>query len=296
MEQNTTKILLEQTQFKIPSDTIGIDLGQSLTKIAFRKDNEIILKIGGTNFKELIEFLDENKSNFSKFNFTGGKAYTLYKKYSNSINSNLINEFESNIRGIEFLYEYYKKKALPPALIVTIGTGTSLVLKRDNIEHLGGSAMGGGLFMGLINSLFSESSMDYQKAINLASKGDRFKVDLKVGDIYDIEDDRVNKLFREFTAASFGKINNANDFISVKKEDIINSIIGVIGENLGTIATLAAENRKIKNIVFCGGLLIGNKPLKQILSLLCKFKGLKSHFINNSVFSGALGALLFDTH
>ncbi|GAH45848.1 unnamed protein product, partial [marine sediment metagenome] len=183
MEQKTTKILVEQTQFKIPSDTIGIDIGQSLAKISYLKDNEIILKIGETNYEEIVEFLDENKGKFSKINFTGGKAYKLYKKYSNSITTNLINEFEANIRGIEFLYEYHKKKALPPSLIVTIGTGTSLVLKRDNIEHLGGSAMGGGLFMGLINSLFSESSMDYEKAINLASKGDRFKVDLKVGDI-----------------------------------------------------------------------------------------------------------------
>jgi type II pantothenate kinase len=292
MEQNTTKILLGQTQFKIPSDTIGIDIGQSLTKISYLKDNEIILTIGGTNLKGIVEFLDENKNKFSKFNFTGGKAYKLYKKYSNSISTNLINEFEANIRGIEFLYEYYKKKALPSSLIVTIGTGTSLVLKKDKIEHLGGSAMGGGFFMGLINSLFKESSMDYEEVISLASKGNRFKVDLKVGDIYDIEDDRVDKIFREFTAASFGKISKANDLISIKKEDIINSIIGVIGENLGIIATLMAENHKIKSIVFCGGFLIENKPLKQVLSLLCKFKRKKALFLENSEYSGAIGALI----
>ena len=292
MEQNTTKIPLEQTQFNIPSDTIGIDIGQSLAKISYLKENKIILKIGETNFKEIEEFLDENKSKFTKINFTGGKAYTLYKKYSNSMSTNLINEFEANIRGLEFLYESYKKKAIPPSLIVTLGTGTSIVLKRDKIEHLGGSAMGGGFFMGLINSLFIDSSMDYEKAINLASKGNRYKVDLKVGDIYDTEDDRVDKIFREFTAASFGKINNKNDFISMKKEDIINSIIGLIGENLGIIATLEAENHEIKNIVFCGGFLIGNKPLRQILSLLCKFKRKKALFLENSEYSGAIGALI----
>ena len=295
MAQNTTKILLEQTQFKIPSDTIGIDIGQSLAKISYLKDNEIILKIGRTNLREIIEFIDENESKFSKINFTGGRAYSLYKKYSNSFSAKLVNEFESNIRGLEFLYESYKKKAIPPSLIVTLGTGTSIVLKRDKIEHLGGSAMGGGFFMGLINSLFIKSSMDFEEAINLASKGNRFKVDLKVGDIYDIEDDRVDKIFREFTAASFGKINNENDFNSIKKEDVINSLIGVIGENLGIIATLMAETHKVKNIVFCGGFLIGNKPLKQILSLLCKFKGIKPQFIDNSVFSGALGSLLLGT-
>ncbi|MBY9021026.1 MAG: hypothetical protein KGD67_08205 [Candidatus Lokiarchaeota archaeon] len=292
MEKNNAKILLEQTQLKIPSDTIGIDIGQSLTKISYQKDNEIVLNIGDTNPKEIDEFLDKNKNTFSKINFTGGRAYELYNQYSNIYITKLINEFESNTRGLEFLYEFYKKKTLPPSLIVTIGTGTSIVLKRDKIEHLGGSAMGGGFFMGLINSLFTESSMDYEKAMHLASKGNRFEVDLKVGDIYDIEDDRVTRLFREFTAASFGKIENTSDFNSIKKDHIISSLIAVIGENLGTIATLMAENQNIKNIIFCGGFLIGNKPLKQILSLLCKFKGIKAQFINNSVFSGALGALL----
>jgi type II pantothenate kinase len=292
MEQNTTKILLEQTQFKIPSDTIGIDIGASLQKIAIRKDNEIILKIGETNFKEIEEFLDLNKSKFNKINFTGGKAYKLYKKYSNSISTNLINEFEANIRGIEFLYEFYKKKVLPPSLIVTLGTGTSLVLKRDKIEHLGGSAMGGGFFMGLIKLLFDMG--DYFDAIELVRKGNRFNIDLKVADIYDIEDIRVDKLFREFTAASLGKINRDFDIKSIKKEDLISSLIGIIGENIGTIATLMAENYNLKNIVFCGGFLLGNKPLKQILSLLCKFKGKKAIFLKNSEYCGAIGALLFN--
>ena len=292
MEQNTTKILLEATQFKIPSDTIGVDIGQSLTKIAFRKDNEIILKIGETNFKEVEEFLDENKSNFNTINFTGGKAYKLYKKYSNSINTNLINEFKANVRGLEYLYESYKKKALPPSLIVTLGTGTSLVLKRDRIEHVGGSAMGGGFFMGLIKLLFNMS--DYFGAIELVRKGNRFNIDLKVADIYNIEDTRVDKLFREFTAASLGKINKDFDSKSLKKEDLMSSLIGIIGENVGTIATLMAENYNLENIVFCGGFLLENKPLKQILSLLCKFKKKKAIFLKNSEYCGAIGALFFN--
>ncbi|MHA1239591.1 MAG: hypothetical protein ACTSQU_02245 [Promethearchaeota archaeon] len=290
MEQNTIKILLEQTQFNIPSDTIGIDIGASLQKIAIRKDNEIILKIGETNFKGIEEFLDENINKFKKINFTGGKAYKLYKKYTNNISTNLINEFESNIRGLEFLYEFYKKKALPPSLIVTLGTGTSLVLKRGKIEHLGGSAMGGGFFMGLIKILFDMG--DYLDAIELFRKGNRFNIDLKVADIYDIEDIRVDKLFREFTAASLGKIKKDFKIKSLKKEDLISSLIGIIGENIGTIATLMAENYNIKNIVFCGGFLLENKPLKQILSLLCKFKGKKPIFLKNSEYCGAIGALI----
>jgi len=297
LEQNTVKIRLDQTKVQIPFDTVGIDVGQSLTKVAYWKDNEIVLSMShtGTNFSDIEEYLSLNKDRLNKVNFSGGKAFILYKKYSNDFQTSLIDEFEANIKGLEFLYENYKNRSLPPSLVVTLGTGTSIVLNKEKIEHLGGSAMGGGFFMGLLDLIFKSAIAEFSEATNLASKGDRFQVDLKVNDIYDIEDVRVDKLFREFTAATLGKINKSFDLNSVKKEDIISSLIGVIGENIGTIATLIAENHEVKNIVFCGGFLIGNKKLKQILSLLCKFKRKKPIFIDNSVFAGAIGALLFNS-
>jgi len=297
LEQNTVKIRLDKTKVQFPFDTVGIDIGQSLTKIAYWKDNEIILSMSqiGSDFSEIDEFLNLNKNRLNKVNFSGGKAFILYKKYSNAFETSLINEFEANIKGLEFLYENIKNRSLPHSLVVTLGTGTSIVLNKEKIEHLGGSAMGGGFFMGLLDLIFNSAITDFSKATNLASKGDRFQVDLKVGDIYNVEDDRVDKLFREFTAATLGKIDKSFDLNSVKKEDIISSLIGVIGENIATIATLMAENHEVENIVFCGGFLIGNKPLKQILSLLCKFKRIKPIFIDNSVFAGAIGALLFNS-
>jgi len=309
LKQIELKIRLEHSEINISSDVVGIDIGQSLTKVAYRKENEIVLSMTqtGSDFREIIEFLDFNRKNFNFINFTGGKAFSLYKKYSNETKTNLINEFEANIEGLEFLYKHYKNRALPASLVVTIGTGTSIVLKSDNVkghsdsnhflnanfEHIGGSAMGGGLFMGLIKLLFNMDN--YFDAIDLARKGNRFSVDLKVADIYDIEDTRVDKLFRVFTAASLGKIKKDFDINSLKKEDLINSLIGIIGENIGTIATLMAEKYNVKNIVFCGGFLMGNKTVKQILSLLCKLKRKKSIFLKNSEYCGAIGALLFNS-
>jgi len=295
LKQFELKIRLEHSELNISSGVVGIDIGQSLTKVAYSKENEIMLSMSqtGSDFREIIEFLDFNRKKFNFINFTGGKAFSVYKKYSNETKTNLINEFEANIEGLEFLYKHYKNRALPASLVVTIGTGTSIVLKSDNVEHIGGSAMGGGLFMGLIKLLFNMD--DYFDAIDLARKGNRFSIDLKVDDIYDIEDTRVDKLFREFTAASLGKIKKDSDIKSLKKEDLIDSLIGIIGENIGTIATLMAENYNVKNIVFCGGFLMGNKTAKQILSLLCKFKRKKPVFIENSEFAGAIGALLFNS-
>lgn len=297
-EQNTVKIQLKHTKVKIPSETVGIDIGQSLTKIAYSKEEDIILMMNPTSseFSEISEFIETNKNKYKKINFTGGKAFILYKKYSNEFETNLINEFDANIGGVEFLYEHNKNKLMPPSIVVTLGTGTSIILKTDVIKHLGGSAMGGGFFMGLIRLLFRGSISDYLEAISYASKGNRYQVDLKVGDIYDIEDIRVDKLFREFTAAALGKINKNSDAKSAKKEDIIMSLIGSIGENIGTIATLMAEDHEVKYIVFCGGFLIGNKPLRQILSLLCKYKRIRPVFLDKSEFAGAIGALNFNNN
>ncbi|NVM16073.1 MAG: hypothetical protein HWN80_00050 [Candidatus Lokiarchaeota archaeon] len=297
-EPNIIKIQLQDTNVKIPTETVGIDIGQSLTKIAYSKEDKIILTMTQTSpdYYDINKFIEINKKQYKKFNFTGGKAFVPYKKYSNEFEANLINEFDANIEGVEFLYEHKKNKPMPPSIVVTLGTGTSIILKTDIIKHLGGSAMGGGFFMGLIRLLFQDSVVDYSEAISYASKGNRYQVDLKVGDIYDIEDNRVDNLFKEFTAAALGKINKNSDVNSAKKENIIISLIGSIGENIGTIATLMAEAQEVKHIIFCGGFLIGNKPLKQTLSLLTKYKRIKPIFLDNSVFAGAIGALNFNAN
>jgi len=242
------------------------------------------------DFKDITEFIKDKEDIVSRIRFSGGKAFKVFKQYSNKFHTKLINEFQANTKGIEFLYNFNKKKSLPFSLIVTFGTGTSIVLKKEHLEHLGGTAMGGGFFMGLIKLLYNIS--DYEEAVNLANKGNRYNVDLKVSDIYSPEDDRIDRLFREFTAASLGKIISNVDLNRLKKEDILNSVISMLGENIGTIAVLMAVDHHVENIIFCGGFLRNNNVLKQILSILCKIKKIKPIFLKYSEFGGAIGALL----
>ncbi|MFW9882180.1 MAG: hypothetical protein ACFFG0_54645 [Candidatus Thorarchaeota archaeon] len=286
------KIRLNQNFIKIPPKKIGVDMGQSLSKLAYLEDHELKLHLIPTltGIPEIKEFLESKKNQLNDFNFTGGKSFDLYRKYLKEFNANLINEFEANVKGIEFLYMLEKKADLPLSLVVTIGTGTSIVLTEDNIEHLGGSALGGGFFMGLIKAIFN--IYDFGEAMTLSKKGNRYNVDLKVSDIYSPEDNRVDLLFREFTAASLGKVDEKFPLKSLKIEDFITSIICIIGENIGTIATLMASNKKVNNIVFSGGFLKENKILKKILSLICKVNKKNAIFLKNSEFSAAIGALL----
>ncbi len=289
MEQSINEISLDKIKIQIPNDAIGIDMGQTLTKIALVKDNNLILMIMPTqaDLKEIKEFLMAKKGLYHKFIFTGGRAYGLNKYFSGEIDSKLIDEFEANSKGIETLYMLNKKKELPPSLVVSIGTGTSIVLKRDSFQHLGGTALGGGFFMGLLKLVFNETN--YKESVKSANKGDRYGIDLKVADIYDIDDTRVDNIFREFTAASFGKVE---DIKSVKKEDLIHSTISLIAENIGMLASFLADKEDVKDIVFCGGFTIDNKILRKAISRICMFQQKKAVFLKNAVFMGAIGALL----
>ena len=277
---------------QLNSNTIGIDLGQTLTKIAYYDEKELILLLHPTNttYEFLFQFLDQNDFSKKKVNLTGGKAYDFYKLIEKDFNTSLFGEFEANVNGIEFLYQFKKKKTLPYCLIVTIGTGTSMISRKEQYNHIGGSALGGGFFMALINLLYKMDNFD--EAIGLASKGNRYNVDLKVADIYSPDDNRINSLFRQFTAASLGKINRSIRINDYQKGDLLNSIICMIGENVGTIAIEKAKLYEIDNLVFCGGFLINNKPIQKLLSLLCTINQMKSIFLDHSIFSGALGMLL----
>jgi len=285
-------INIDNSNVNLPEDTIGVDMGQTLSKLAYLEKNEIKLSYfpTQTDLASIEKTIEKKIGQYKKINFTGGKSFYLFQTYSKSNKTNLINEFEANVKGIEIMHLLEKKKVLPPSLIVTIGTGTSMVSKKDSYEHLGGTAMGGGFFMGIIKTLFNINN--FQEAMSLAKTGNRYGVDLKVSDIYAVEDDRVGLLFREFTAASLGKIDLNFDVNMLKKEDLINSLICLVGENIGTIANLMADKNEISTIVFCGGFLKENKIARKILSLICRVNKKKAIFLKNSEFSAAIGSLV----
>ncbi|TFG22329.1 MAG: hypothetical protein EU532_14510 [Promethearchaeota archaeon] len=276
----------------IPSNRIGIDLGQTLTKITYCFEKQLFMYIHPTENKSayLKDFLTQNHLDGKKINITGGKGYNFQKALDEKFDFSLFGEFEANVKGIEFLYRMKKHKAIPSCLITTIGTGTSMILKKDHYEHIGGTALGGGFFMALIKILYNIES--FNDAILLAAKGNRFNVDLKVADIYSPEDTRVNALFRQFTAASLGKIGAPFKSTDYEKEDLLNSLICLIGENIGTIAIERANLHDINDLVFCGGFLNYNKPMQKILSQICLFNKKKAIFLEHSIFAGALGMLL----
>lgn len=286
-------IELSLTSLKVPENAIGIDLGQTLTKIAYLKNEKLVLTLceRGNQEKALNTLLNSKTPAYKAIKLTGGKAYEIFRDYSHRYSATLINEFQAIVKGTETLYQLKLQKTLQDAVIVSLGTGTSITLKKkETFKHVTGSALGGAFFNGLNELFFGET--EYSDLLKMAKQGNRCNVDLKVDDIYHPDDNRVDTMFREFTAASLGKIGSEKSKENHKQVDIIQSILNSIGETIGTIACLVAKNEDIKEIIFIGGFLRQNFILKQILKIICQINNKRAIFIKHSEYAGSIGALL----
>jgi type II pantothenate kinase len=88
------------------------------------------------------------------------------------------------------------------ALVVSLGTGTAIVsVKRDKIEHVSGTGLGGGTLRGLSRHMLGVSSLETLET--MAERGDLSRVDLTVRDI---AGGAIGDLPPGTTSANFGKI------------------------------------------------------------------------------------------
>ena len=89
--QDSIKNQLSVQNDRILANKIGMDIGQSLTKIAYVEGNELILTLFSTKpeFKEINNFLTSNKKKFTQLNLSGGKAYKIYEDYSKILQTNV---------------------------------------------------------------------------------------------------------------------------------------------------------------------------------------------------------------
>ena len=189
-------------------------------------------------------------------------------------------EFEAWGRGVSVLAEREGLTLPDGYLVVSLGTGTSVLWVRDeSCERIGGSALGGGSLLGLGQLLLGVDSFD--RIAELAGRGDRRRVDLLVGDIYRGDE---TPLPRDLNAASFGKID------SREPADLAAALMGLLGENIALICSELARAREVDAIVYCGSTLNGNPVLSQTLALVSQITGREALFPAAGAFGGAIGA------
>ena len=171
-------------------------------------------------------------------------------------------------------------------IVASMGTGTAfLVASMDrNPKHVIGTGVGGGLLEGFSRYLGCKNITEF---LDLASRGNPWNVDLKVGHIYP---NGLPSLPPGTTASNMALLSK-----ETAAEDIAAGVVRLVGETIGVIASLLIREYKVPLILVGGVSRIGDviKNIASAIKLFCR----NGEVIvpSASSMATALGALLFAT-
>lgn len=272
------------TAQQAPGALLGVDAGASLAKIAIRADGETLYELIPADTPERVVRRIEALGPV-RIGATGAGAGNLARLAGDGIRR--VDEFAAWGSGTAALLESQALPAVEPYLLVSLGTGTSVMLSNGmTVSRVGGTALGGGTVVGLGALLLGET--EFTRIAALAAAGDRRRVDLLVSDIY-----RPGEiaLAGEITAASFGKPGLREAGSRPRREDLAHGIMGLVGENVALICAALAAASSARRIVFGGSTLRGNPALRDVLAAVAGAFGGEVVFLEHGEFAGALGAL-----
>ncbi|MBT5022070.1 hypothetical protein HOK51_06675 [Candidatus Woesearchaeota archaeon] len=266
----------------------GIDFGTTFTKAVWKAKDKDEYRFYSTAENQLEEIINQMKADDITQIYAAGINYKCAKKLKKEFKiikngeDKIQNEICLQVDGVRKLLNLKNKnKTLDEFLIVSIGSGTSYTLVRENkkLKFPFGSCIGGDFIKGLSTTY---GSNDYNKMLKLANKGK--SLDIKIKDLL------PNKKFTfegNLIISCFGKATNES-----KLEDIYHSIINCVA--VSTIKDILVMNMIPKyvipkNIVYIGST-IPNSPLKKLLSKYTLFIGKKAHFPKKPEYALAMGA------
>ncbi|MFF5995534.1 type II pantothenate kinase [Lysinibacillus sp. KU-BSD001] len=266
---------------------VGIDTGGTLTKLAYmNEDGALLLEVFPSNEMELVKQWLDRHPQIETIGVTGGRIEQLRDILQTTKSIHYIVEFEATLKGVRYLLEK-EGHHIERSVITNIGTGTSIHYMDGNSHaRVSGTGIGGGTLVGLAGLLTGIT--DFEEIKSLAAHGNRGFIDLLVKDIYQGMDTPIDE---NLTASNFGKIG-ITEVVNHPKEDVLATVQGLVGEVLTTLSIQVAEERKVEHIVFIGSTLTDNENLKKVLSYYTTLKKHTPIFLEDSGFSGAVGALL----
>ena len=270
-----------------PSESVGVDVGATLAKVVWRTPERALeFRLEAAAALEAVAALVSERSP-KHVGVTGGGAAELARRLGGRAVP--VNEFAAWGAGAKALTERAGARPADRYLLVSLGTGTSVMLADGMaVQRVGGTALGGGTIVGLGALLLGTTR--FSELTELAEKGDRRRVDLLVSDIY-----RPGEiaLAGDLTAANFGKLAALSGGTGTPaRADLAHALMGLVGENVALICAGLGAALQIRTVVFGGSTLRGNDPLARILTQITGFTGTQATFLADGEFAGALGALL----
>ncbi len=264
---------------------VGIDFGISNTDLAISDKGNISFhsiptqstKINSDTIKNLFKRYEIDTSSVKKIGVTGGKSSDLDDSLD-KIKIEKINEIEAIGLGAKKLYGIKDESTL----VVSAGTGTACVhIQGNNVNHLGGIAVGGGMLEGLGYLIFKNSN---GLEINeFAKQGSRAKLDLLIGDVVN----KIGNLSPEITAVNFGKVKNSP---ADTLENTASALCNMVGEVIGTVAYLNALLVGSDKACFIGRTCYLSEVIDGINQRL-ELAGIIGQYNDNREFGNVIGVL-----
>jgi type II pantothenate kinase len=262
---------------------VGIDAGASLWKLAKVGEESLELDLLPAGDVEEVRNRVQGWAP-EEVHVTGGGAARIAAVFD-GIAVQSVSEFEAWARGAPVLAERAGWTLPQRYLLVSLGTGTSVLeIDGGTVQRLGGMALGGGTLLGLARLLCRAES--YAEVAELASRGQRGRVDLLVGDVYPGVDLAAIGLDPGLTASSFAKL------ASREPQDLAHALMGLLGENVAIASSAMAHSRAVETLVFGGSALEGNPTLQEILRRTVEMSGREAWILPDGAFCGAVGAAL----
>jgi len=197
------------------------------------------------------------------------------------------NVFTFNDDGVAVPVDWPER--LFPMILVIMGSGVSIlqVNSASDFLRVGGTACGGGTFLGLSRVITSARSFD--EALELAASGDAKFADKLVSDIYG-EDGCANLgLPGNLTACNFGKLAEQE----CSEADLARALLQMVTQQAALLASAFARHAGcIDRVFFVGGFVEEtNWIARKLIATNFRNLGGCAYFLRHCDFLGALGSL-----
>lgn len=172
---------------------------------------------------------------------------------------------------------------LSSGLVVSAGTGVAMVAATpERIEHVTGSAVGGGTLLGLSKRLLDTEDVKEIEALAIA--GNASAVDIMLNEAVG---GTVGRLPEKANAVNLGKLDSDAKF---SRENLAAGLVRLVAQVIGVIAINASNAVDLKDIILVGHLLDLQSFRKEI-RLVGEFYDRAFTIPENPGFGTAIGAL-----
>jgi len=254
---------------------VSIDVGTSKIKVVKYKHEQFYFE---EYHRRELEYVISRaiEKDYEAVLITGSGAATIADEQLECLGNAIL---IYRLNELECVANIIKHEGYSEGLVVNIGTGTSfLYYNKGEYQHVSGTGMGGGTFVGLAKRLLNLSDLSQME--KLATRGSLEKVNMVINDIYT---EKLGWLEEDITVANFAKH-------SMAPEDIALGIHSMVIEPIMSITKGINHFKPMSTIIFTGGVM-NNHIMVSLVQKYARFFHIQFIPYHNPSFGTALGAI-----